>query len=186
MIRTRVGYAGGEKKNPSYHSLGNHTEVISIDYDPAVLKYEEMLNLFWSAHRCDQAGYSRQYMNALFYHNDEQKKAAQASVAKAAKAQGVSLDAVKTAILPVGEFTYAEAYHQKYYLTRYSDIRGFLGRTYADGKSLADSTVATRLNAYLGSGKDKDWDVFVKELSSYGLPKEIEDGLRRAVEKIEH
>ena len=92
---------------------------------------------------------------------------------------------MKTAILPVGEFTYAEAYHQKYYLTRYSDIRGFLGRTYADGKSLADSTVATRLNAYLGSGKDKDWDVFVKELSSYGLPKEIEDGLRRAVEKIE-
>ena len=185
MIRTRVGYAGGEKKNPSYHSLGNHTEVISIDYDPEVLKYEDMLHLFWNAHRCDQAGYSRQYMNALFYHNDEQKKAAQASVANAAKAQGVAPDAVKTAILPVGEFTYAEAYHQKYYLTRYSDIRSFLGKTYTDGKSLADSTVATRLNAYLGSGKNKDWDVFVKELSSYGLPKEIEDGLRKAVEKIE-
>ena len=185
MIRTRVGYAGGEKKNPSYYSLGNHTEVISIDYDPTVLKYEDMLNLFWSAHRCDQAGHSRQYMNALFYHNDEQKKKAQASVVKAAKAQGVSLDAVKTEILPVGEFTYAEAYHQKYYLTRYGDIRGFLSKTYADGKSLADSSVATRLNAYLGTGKKRDWDVFLKELGMYGLPKEIEDELRKAVEKIE-
>ena len=179
-----MGYAGGEKKNPSYYSLGNHTEVISIDYDPEVLKYEDMLNLFWSAHRCDQAGYSRQYMNALFYHDNAQKKAAEASVAKAAKAQGVSLDSVKTEILPVGQFTYAEAYHQKYYLTRYGEIREFLSKTYADGKSLADSTVATRLNAYLGSGKDKDWEVFVKELDSYGLPEKIEKELREAVAKI--
>jgi len=180
-----VGYAGGKKKNPSYYSLGNHTEVISIDYDPAVLKYQDMLDLFWGAHRCDQAGHSRQYMNALFYHDDAQKKAAQASVASAAKAQGVSLDAVKTEILPVGEFTYAEAYHQKYYLTRYGEIRSFLTKTYADGKSLADSTVATRLNAYLGTGMKKDWELFLSELKSYGLPKEIEEGLRKAVEKIE-
>lgn len=117
-------------------------------------------------------------MNAVFYHDDAQKKAAEKSRAAAAKAQGITVEEVQTGILPVGDFTYAEAYHQKYYLTRFRDLRKALTDTYGDGKSLADSTVATRLNAYLGSGMKKDWKVFLEELPQYSLPKEFEDPLR--------
>lgn len=179
-----MGYAGGEKENPTYYSLGNHTEVISIDYDPTVLSYENLLKIFWSAHRCDQLNTSRQYMNAVFYHDEAQKKVAEKSRAAAAVAQGVEAKGVQTSILPVGRFTYAEDYHQKYYLTRYGDIRDILTKTYRTEKALADSTVATRLNAYLGSGMKRDWKVFLKELPEYGLPEELEEALNKAAGKL--
>lgn len=179
-----MGYAGGEKENPTYYQLGNHTEVISIDYDTEILSYEDMLDLFWKSHRCDQVNSSRQYMNAIFYHDEAQKKAAEASRKKAAEAQDIPLERVETGLLPVGDFTYAEGYHQKYYLGQNSTVRAFLEETYPDGKSLADSAVATRLNAYLGTGMKKDWAKFLKELSEYGLPEEMEKAIRERVESF--
>lgn len=119
-------------------------------------------------------------MNAVFYHDEGQKKAAEKSRASAAKKQGVKVEGVQTSILPVGKFTYAEGYHQKYYLTRFSEIRDILTKTYKDEKSLADSTVATRLNAYLGSGMKRDWSLFIKELPEYGLPEKLEEALAEA------
>lgn len=119
-------------------------------------------------------------MNAVFYHDEAQKKIAEKSRAEAAARQGVSVKEVQTSILPVGQFTYAEGYHQKYYLTRFGEVRDVLTKTYPEGKELADSTVATRLNAYLGSGMKRDWKAFLKELPEYGLPKELEDALARA------
>jgi peptide-methionine (S)-S-oxide reductase len=154
--------------------------VISIDYDPKVLSYNDLLTIFWSAHRCDQVNTSRQYMNAVFYHDAAQKMVAEESRAKAAKSRGVSAEEVQTSLLPVGAFTYAEEYHQKYYLTRYPEIRELLLKNYPDGKSLADSTVATRLNAYLGTGMKKDWKVFLKELPQFGLPEDLEEAIEKA------
>lgn len=179
-MRTRAGYAGGEKNDPTYHDLGNHTEVISIDYDPTLLSYEDLLEIFWMAHRCDQINRSRQYMNAVFYHSEEQKKAAEKARKAAALDQGVGEQEVKTQILPVGIFTYAEGYHQKYYLTRFGGIRDLLHQTYPEGKALADSTVATRLNAFLGNGMKRDWKMFLQELPEYGLPAELEEALTQA------
>ena len=184
MLRTRAGYAGGNKEFPTYYGMGNHTEVISIDYDPRVLSYEDLLEIFWSAHRCDQINRSRQYMNAVFYHDETQKKAAEKSRAALAKRRGLEVSEVQTGILPVGDFTYAEGYHQKYYLTRYREIRAALTEVYKDEKALADSTVATRLNAYLGSGMKKDWKMFLEELPKYGLAKELEESLREAATQV--
>lgn len=183
MLRTRVGYAGGTKANPAYRSMGDHTEAVSIDYDPSVISYEQLLRYFWSAHRCDRNNRSRQYMNAVFYHNAEQKELAEASRAEQAERSGIPITGVETRILPVRKFTYAENYHQKYVLGRYPDVRDFLTRTYPDAKSLADSAVATRLNAYLGSGMDKDWKRFLKELPEYGLPPDIEKQLRKTADQ---
>ena len=160
--------------------MGNHTEVISIDFDPKVLKYPDLLEIFWAAHRCDQINSSRQYMNALFYHDDAQKRGAEESRAAAAKKQGVEVAEVQTSILPVGKFTYAEGYHQKYYLTQFREVRDILIGIYGEGKSLADSTVAARLNAYLGNGMEKDWKVFLEELPEFGLPNELEAALKKA------
>lgn len=158
--------------------------MISIDYDPKVLSYPDLLDIFWAAHRCDQINSSRQYMNAVFYHDDAQKKGAEESRAAAAKKQGVEVAEVQTSILPVEKFTYAEGYHQKYYLTRYPEIRALLSRSYRDGKSLADSTVATRLNAYLGTGMKKDWKVFLEELPKFGLPDQLEESLKKAASGV--
>jgi len=163
--------------------MGDHTEAISIDYDPTVISYEKLLIHFWNGHRCDYSNTSIQYMNAVFYQNDTQKKIAEASLAQQAKNLGLKQSDVKTKILPVRAFTYAEGYHQKYYLTRQSDIRAFLEETYKNSKSLADSTVATRLNAYLGSGKAKNWKVFLKELPSYGLSEKLESQVRKIAQR---
>jgi len=123
-------------------------------------------------------------MNAIFYQNESQKKLAEESLKAAAKSRGLEVSDVETKILPVAKFTYAEKYHQKYYLTRFPEIRDFLNETYADEKSFADSTVAMKLNAYLGKGVGKNWEQFRKELPSFGLPNELGKKLTEAVAKF--
>jgi peptide methionine sulfoxide reductase MsrA len=61
-----VGYAGGMKKNPTYRSLGDHTETVQIDFDPSVIPYGELLAVFWESHEPGSSTWSRQYMNAVF------------------------------------------------------------------------------------------------------------------------
>jgi len=51
VVRTRVGYAGGATENPTYHHLGDHTETIQIEYDPARISYQELLDAFWAGHK---------------------------------------------------------------------------------------------------------------------------------------
>ena len=68
MIRTRVGYAGGTKKNPAYHNLGDHTETIQIDYDPTKISFEKLLETFWDSHNPAQRSWSRQYMSVHVHH----------------------------------------------------------------------------------------------------------------------
>jgi peptide-methionine (S)-S-oxide reductase len=122
-------------------------------------------------------------MNAVFYHDDSQKLLAEKSRAQAAKSRGISVEEVQTNLLPVGTFTYAEEYHQKYYLTRYREIRNILLQSYPDGKSLADSSVATRMNAYLGTGMKKNWKSFLTELPKFGFEKDLENALEVAVKR---
>jgi peptide-methionine (S)-S-oxide reductase len=154
--------------------MGDHTEAVAIDFDPAVISYEALLERFWASHHCGSGSWGRQYMNAVFYHNDGQRMLAEASRKTAARKQGLAPDKAKTAILPVGRFTYAEGYHQKYALPRNSEVRLFLQEVYPSAKELADSTVATRLNAFLGSGYDRDVAVLENEIATYGLPEKLE------------
>ena len=119
MVRTRVGYAGGKKKNPTYHDLGDHTETIQMDYDPAVISYEELLDVFWDSHNAAVPSWSRQYMSIIFTHDDEQKRlAAESRDREAAKTKST----IVTEIRPAGEFFLAEDYHQKYLLRSERDI----------------------------------------------------------------
>ncbi len=156
--------------------MGDHTEAISIDFDPEVISYNELLEHFWQGHRCERNNSSTQYQNAVFYRNDEQKEQAEAALKNRAAALGITPEKVATKIIPVKTFTYAEKYHQKYAIR--GDIREAIDGLYPDAKSLADSTVATRLNAYLGDGIDQDRAKFLNELSDYGLPNAIEDTIR--------
>ncbi len=86
MVRTRVGYTGGTKKNPTYHDLEGHSEAVQVDYDPAVISYETLLAIFWDSHDPASPAFSPQYMSAVFTHNDQQKRLAEES--RGAKRQG--------------------------------------------------------------------------------------------------
>ena len=141
-----MGYTGGTKPNPTYHNLGDHTETVEIDFDPAVISYEKLLDLFWHSHHPGQAAWSPQYKAAIFYHNDRQKALALKSREQvAARLKGP----VHTEILPAGTFTLAEDYHQKYYLRRLPDLLAELSAIYPTREALVASTAAARVNGYV-------------------------------------
>jgi methionine-S-sulfoxide reductase len=161
-----VGYAGGTLANPTYHNLGDHTESFQVDFDPSVISYEKLLDLFWESHNPCDKGFSRQYMSAVFVANDEQKRAATESKARLEKTMGAT---VKTPILPLGRFTLAEDYHQKYYLRNSPLMREFKS-IYPDARSFTESTAAARANGFVAGDGDPD---FLKgEIDRYGLTPE--------------
>ena len=164
MIRTRVGYAGGTKKNPTYHNLGDHTETIQIDYDPTRISYERLLETFWDSHNPAQRSWSRQYMSVIFFHNEEQRRLAiETKDQNAIRRKGN----IYTEIVAAAEFYPAEAYHQKYSLRREPDLMKEFNAMYPDDNDFMNSTAAARLNGYLdGYGTI---EVFQAELDSYGL-----------------
>jgi methionine-S-sulfoxide reductase len=147
VVRTRVGYAGGTKENPTYHDLGDHAETIQIDYDPTVVSYEELLDVFWSSHRPTARPWSRQYMSIIFYHNDEQRRLAMETKEHEADRVGGE---IYTEIVPASEFTMAESYHQKYQLRRVSDLLAEFSAIYPDDGDFVASTAVARVNGYLG------------------------------------
>ena len=97
--------------------MGDNTEAVSIDYDPTIVSYAELLDYFWREHKCDRNSYSVQYQNAVFYRDEAQKKVAEDSLLKRANQLRIDTSEVKTKIAPVKTFTYAEKYHQKYYIS---------------------------------------------------------------------
>lgn len=146
-MRTRVGYAGGTKKNPTYHSLGDHTETIQIDFDPEKIPYERLLDIFWASHDPTSKSWSRQYKAVIFYHDEEQKKLAAATRDRLAAKLGTK---IHTEILPYEGFYLAEPYHQKYRLRSVRDIMAEYSAMYPLDDDFVNSTAAARVNGYLG------------------------------------
>jgi peptide-methionine (S)-S-oxide reductase len=145
VIHTGVGYTGGARENPTYHALGDHAESIEIYYDPNVISYRELLEIFWKSHDPGARPWSRQYMSAIFYHNEEQKKLAFESL----KHEETAIHKrVYTEILPAARFYPAEDYHQKYYLRQRPDLVNELRKIYP-AETFVDSTAAARLNGFL-------------------------------------
>ena len=117
-------------------------------------------------------------MNAVFYRNDDQKKLAEASLAKAAEKGRIKVDEVETKILPATDFTYAEDYHQKYRLRRFTTLIKELEAIYPDFVDLANSTVATKLNAYVGGYGTKE--ELEAEIAEFGLSEAAQSELMAA------
>ncbi len=117
------GYAGGKVKNPTYEqvSTGNtgHAEVTQITYNPTVISYEELLEIFWNTHdpttlNRQGADVGTQYRSAIFYRTEEEKKTAQAYKTQLDKS-GIFKGSIVTEIAPLEDFYLAENYHQNYY-----------------------------------------------------------------------
>jgi peptide-methionine (S)-S-oxide reductase len=117
------GYSGGIVKNPSYNQVctgkTGHAESIQIEFDPKVIPYEKILDIFWHTH--DPTTLNRQgndvgteYRSAIFYHNQEQKEIAEKSKKELEK-EGLYKDSIVTEITPFRNFYVAEDYHKNYY-----------------------------------------------------------------------
>ncbi len=117
---TTVGYTGGHLQDPTYQQVCSdktgHAEAVQITYDPEVVSYEELLEVFWKIHdpttpdrQGQDVGY--QYRSAVFYHSEDQQLAAEKSKQKA---QSRFAKPVVAEITPVPTFYKAEEYHQKY------------------------------------------------------------------------
>ncbi len=117
------GYAGGSVKNPTYNQVctgeTGHAEVVRVEYDPSIVSYGQLLDLFWSMHdptTLNQQGADRgtQYRSVIFFFTPEQRAEAEASRA-ALDASGKLGRRIVTQIVPATEFYPAEAYHKDYF-----------------------------------------------------------------------
>lgn len=137
VTATTSGFTGGRKVNPSYKDVSSggtgHVEAVQISYDPAQVSYRQLLDVYWrnidplddGGQFCDRG---HEYLSAIFYQDEEQKKLAEQSKAAVEKQLGHS---VATAIRPAAPFYAAEDYHQDYYRknpVRYKYYRYSCGR----------------------------------------------------------
>ena len=124
VYATAVGYAGGHTKNPTYRQVctgaTNHAEVVLVVFDPKKIRYEELLKIFWENHDPTQGmrqgnDVGTQYRSGIYYANDEQHRAAEASWdAYQKQLSAAGYQKITTEIIPAPEFYYAEDYHQQY------------------------------------------------------------------------
>jgi len=178
VLRTRVGYAGGRKENPTYHSIGNHIETIQIDYDQEKITYEDLLSVFLSDHNPTWKSPIRQYVSAVFYHDDDQKHLAVAALEDWALTTGKK---PATDIVKFTRFTLAEDYHQKYRLKSTRQILSEYERVYPDPRNLTNSTAVARVNGYLGG--NGSLSQLTRELPGLGLSESAGKLLTEYVER---
>jgi peptide-methionine (S)-S-oxide reductase len=123
VYQVESGYSGGTVKNPTYEQVctgtTGHAEVAQITYDPNIITYEQLLEVFWHTHdpttlNRQGADNGTQYRSVIFYNSDEEKKQAEDSKKKT-DASGLWSDPIVTEISPLTEFYKAEDYHQDYY-----------------------------------------------------------------------
>jgi peptide-methionine (S)-S-oxide reductase len=137
VISTTSGYTGGHTVNPTYEQVSaggtGHAEAVEIAYDPAKVTFEKLLDVFWhnidplakNAQFCD---HGNQYRTAIFYHDDSERSAAEASKAAVQKH---FKEPIQTEVTPAGPFYKAEEYHQDYHVKnpiRYKFYRFNCGR----------------------------------------------------------
>ena len=121
--RVDPGYTGGSSLDPTYEQIctGNtgHAEAVQLTFDPSVVSYRELLDLFFVTHdptTLDRQGQDigSQYRSAVFYHSPEQRQAAEAAIAELT-ASGAWNDPIVTEVVPLAEYYQAEEYHREYY-----------------------------------------------------------------------
>jgi peptide-methionine (S)-S-oxide reductase len=178
-VRTRVGYAGGTSPDPTYEAIGDHSEAIEVEFDPTLIGYRDLLEVFWKAHDPAYRSLSRQYRAAIFWSGDEQGRLAEQSRLLVEKS---APRGVMTALEPLRSFTPAEDYHQKYYLRSAGEVAAAYHRIYPDEGDFAASTATARVNGFLGGhgGPVR----LSEEIESLGLVGEARAALEQIVRKM--
>jgi len=123
VLNVESGYAGGHVPNPTYEQVctgrTGHAEVVQVTFDPAIISYREILEIFFAIHdpttlNRQGADVGTQYRSVIFYHSPEQKQAAEAMIAEL-EARRAFPSRIVTEVVPLNAFYPAEDYHQEYY-----------------------------------------------------------------------
>lgn len=122
VVATSVGYIGGHAAHPTYEQVCSdrtgHAEAVRVEFDPDVVSYEQLLDVFWQAHDPTQLNrqgpdIGSQYRSAIFFHTPQQEQAARAAKERLAASARFRRPIV-TEIVPAGDYWTAEEYHQQY------------------------------------------------------------------------
>jgi peptide-methionine (S)-S-oxide reductase len=151
VVRTRVGYAGGTKPDPSYETLGDHTEVLQIDYDTDRVSFADLLERAFDAHTPLQQSTKRQYQYIIFTGTDDQRAQLRAYL----DAHGYDRGRIETRLERLSAFHLAEPYHQKFNLGSQRWVTDAFAEAGYDEAAIRESPAAAKLNAHLG-GHDVD------------------------------
>ena len=144
VVRTRVGYAGGTKLNPTYHELGDQTEVFQVDYDMDELSYADLLDIVFDNHNPNHQSRKRQYQNIVFADSPEQRETLETYL----EANGLDANSIETRIERLTRFYPAESYHQKYNLKSNRSLLEPFGEADYTDEELRESPAAAKLNGY--------------------------------------
>jgi len=174
-----VGYAGGSKTSPTYDEIGDHVECVEVLFDPSVISYEELLDVFWESHDPYLRPYANQYSSLILAADKSQLAAARGSVARVERADGRR---VPTRVETLVRFYPAEDYHQKYYLRQDRALaREFHSMFGDDQEAMRDSSAAARVNGYIaGYGSAEQLQA---EIDRLGLTEEGALELTTAVDE---
>jgi peptide-methionine (S)-S-oxide reductase len=123
VLSVTSGYSGGITENPDYNSVCSgttqHAECVQIEYDPAIIRFEELLEVFWTTH--DPTSLNRQgedvgtqYRSVIFYRSEQEKETSQQYINQL-NASGVYASPIVTTLEPFTQFYSAEDYHQQYF-----------------------------------------------------------------------
>ena len=121
VVSTSVGYTGGDTVDPTYEQVCSdrtgHAEAVDVWFDPALVSYDDLLNVFWSIHDPTSRNrqgwdFGSQYRSAIFFHDAEQE---QRAIASREERQGRTSRPIVTEIVPAPVFYAAEEYHQRYF-----------------------------------------------------------------------
>ncbi len=141
-----MGYAGGTSADPTYYDLSGAAETVQLDFDPTQVSYEQLVEYFFSFHDATSAPTTGQYRSVIFVNGPEQEAVARSVLRRV---QASSDGTIKTTTVPIGDFTLAEDYHQKYALQSNWVFFNEFRAIYPDFWDLVDSMAAMRVNAYL-------------------------------------
>lgn len=144
VVRTRVGYAGGKARDPTYHSLGDHTEVFQVEFDPDAVTYRELLDLAFESHTPRHQTRKTQYQNVVLTATAAQ----QATLDEFLSSRGLTADGIGTRIEQLSRFYPAEDYHQKYKLRSVSSLMNAFDDAGYDDEAVRESPIAAKLNGY--------------------------------------
>ncbi|KAJ6420224.1 hypothetical protein OIU84_030186 [Salix udensis] len=175
VVRTTVGYCGGSKLNPVYRSLGDHAESVQVEYDPKVISYTQLLEVFWASHDSRQVfgqgpDVGNQYRSVIFTNGTEERRLA--GVSKEREQLKSRSSVVVTQIQQLGTFYPAEPEHQKFELKQSPFLRQLMGNL--PEVDLENSSLAAKLNGYAAElcppGIQKQIDAKINDILRKGWP----------------
>lgn len=146
VLRTRVGYTGGDTTTPSYENLGNHIEVIEVDYDPTVISYEGLIEAYFNLYDASVRPYSHRVKSVIYFRTENEKQIA--NRVKTAVSQQLNKP-LFTEVDPMPVFYIAEAYHQLSYLKKETSLYSEISQMFPDENVQLLSVLASKLNGFI-------------------------------------